>query len=1204
MIHGKDSPKRHRRATSLLAILIGPMLLVSGFQASATGWKPNVREGSDIVMKDHRWPAWDQGTYYCFWYMSFVPKHPRLGNLYGGIAVSGPSKTPGMFMSYWGEVQGVHEGPYFYRHGYGAEGASGGAHGQAMFLRPGAWFRFVKRIIPSDDENEDHAHVGWWVKDLENDTWHTHSVVRLPGRATGFAGNSGFVEALAPETVPRAFERRLGYCRVGGRWHQANVVTGSGRNFFKLIENGTVLRYDRDRPDSAGGGPGEFTTIQPDVPELDKPVIAGATAVTHGDQVAVRWKIPPDAAPQLGYKIEVFGNPEATGAPLKVVEHTAPHILARRLDAGGAAGSVRLTVTGIFDQKTSVTIPTVAPPLQPAVKRAGMRPGLEYKYYEAPAGAEWEQLPEFETLTPVKLGHVGTLDDTVQEERSKLFALRYAGYLEVPADGLYVFTVATCDGSRLRLGGRVIADHDGVHGASARQHVVALSKGTHAFEMDYFKGPGRRHGGHASLADKLSVSWEGPGFITRRLSEGDFRCENAEGPALILALKGGAADGGLGDNLVEITARAVMRGHRPDKVQLCSGRKVLRTLDAADLDNTEDDLACRILFPTGRNRIHARLWYDGGHSVDSENVLEFETRELNEGPWEFTQLGHKFPIAVRSKDGSASFTGEGFYVGTQKVTGDFTLTARIADILLATRENGVHGANWLGLYTSNVGRPRKDQGPESTFNQWGFSIYRTAGKGMKGCADFPDLGGGRMGIPSFPEDHRWLRIVRRGQRFQAFTSANGAVWQKAMERISKKFNDEQYVGVCFRAVPGKGRGVFQGTLDNMTLERGKVPAELRGKPRQSDLHLDGRITALVQAPADPDLLLARSPTQGLLKSTDRGDTWKPCNGNLTTVAALAVRSVAVHPADSSIVLRAGGTIVGGTLRSGLWRSKDGGDTWRLVTPEIDFDGSGPTTLFGEVLAFCPEDPNLVLAGGETTGVFLSRDAGVTWAPAGLAGERITCLAFSPGTSTPIVGTFADSEFEALALGVPAVPLNTPGGIYRGELKNDKLRFSEACRVNAFGVVNIGAGTHPNFSTYATTRGVYYTWQRDNAFSQRRYNLPADTLFTALGYRTYMKETRPNEQRLKVDTYAAPFSGETPHPIHRVPERTTGKWAVLSDEATIDGEAAALDLHSGISCLLPDASDAKTLFLCNVHGIFKSTDQGRTWVRVLASTANK
>jgi len=197
-----------------MALVLIIALLLSAPAAEATGWKPNVLEGSDIVMKDHRWPAWDAGTYYCFWYMSFVPGHPRLGSFYGGINTRGPNAPPGMFMSYWGEVNNVHEGPLFYSHGYGAEGASGGAHGDALFLRPGDWYRFVMRIFPPGTDSDKCSLVGWWVEDLEKNEWHTHSVVRLPARATGFTGNSGFVEALAPAGVPRAFERRLGYCRL------------------------------------------------------------------------------------------------------------------------------------------------------------------------------------------------------------------------------------------------------------------------------------------------------------------------------------------------------------------------------------------------------------------------------------------------------------------------------------------------------------------------------------------------------------------------------------------------------------------------------------------------------------------------------------------------------------------------------------------------------------------------------------------------------------------------------------------------------------------------------------------------------------------------------------------------------------------------------------------------------------------------------
>ncbi len=58
---------------------------------------------------------------------------------------------------------------------------------------------------------------------------------------------------------------------------------------------------------------------------------------------------------------------------------------------------------------------------------------------------------------------------------------------------------------------------------------------------------------------------------------------------------------------------------------------------------------------------------------------------------------------------------------------------------------------------------------------------------------------------------------------------------------------------------------------------------------------------------------------------------------------------------------------------------------RRFTSEIDFDGRGPTALFGEVILFCPQDSNVVIAGGETRGLFISRDAGETWACAGLAG---------------------------------------------------------------------------------------------------------------------------------------------------------------------------------------------------------------------------
>ncbi|MFW6107183.1 MAG: PA14 domain-containing protein [bacterium] len=1200
MAHPADA---RRRCALLLSVVTGMASLWPMPHIGATGWKPNVRKGSDIVMKDHRWPAWDQGTYYCFWYMSFVPRHPRLGSFYGGIAVSGPKKAPGMFMTYWGEVSNVHEGPLFYSHGYGAEGASGGAHGDALFLRPGAWYRFVMRVFPPATHSDDHAFVGWWVKDLDKNEWHTHSVVRVPARATGFAGNSGFVEALGPASVHRAFERRLGYCRLHGAWHKADTVSTGGAKFFKLIEDDTVLRYDRAEPDSPHNKPGRFVTTQPDEPQLDRPEISDASAVAYGRQVAVTWPIPKSASPQLGYRLEVFDSPRAEGEPMARHEANAPHILARRVDTPREAKSARLTVTDIFDQQASVTIPVQQTTLQPAAEAAGVRPGLEYAYYEAPPKTLWEKLPDFAALEAAKEGRVRGLDDTVRENREKLYALRYSGYLRAPGDGLYVFSYGTCDGSRMRLDGEVVADNDGIHSRSPREHLVALERGLHPFELLYFKGPGRRH--HGGLPDRISIRWEGPGFGLRRLTQADFLCpDHGHRPSLALALQTAVTDGVTEDNRVKIRATPQMRGHRLEKLQLYSGNMLLESAGRADLSG-EGNLVFQALFPAGANRVWARLWYDGHHSVDADNLLEFETRDHSEGPWKFIRLGHEFPLAARYKDGTFSFSGEGMCVGWQKVQGDFVLTGHIAEITLTSPKTGVYDQNWLGLYASNVNQMRKDAGLESTFDRWGFGVFRTAGRGMKGWCDNEDFPGLRMCFSRFPADHRWLKLERRGTRLSSFTSADGKAWQKAMDVIFHHRTEEQYAGVVFRAVPGKGKGLFQGSMDQVALNVGDVPQEVRPKIRPGDRGDRKRITAAVQAQKDSDILFARSPTEGLFKSEDHGETWKAVNRGLDSPAAMAVRSVAVHPQNSALVLRAGGRVVGGSLRSGLWRSADGGNTWTLVSREVDFDGRGPTTVFGEVVAFCRQDPDLAVAAGETKGLFVSRDTGKTWRRAGLAGQRITCLRFARWPSKPQlrVGTFADSEFAALGLEEPAAPAPGPGRIYWVEFgKNGKAQFSKRCEHPDLGFTNIGHGEWVNFGTFATTRGVYYTWTHGRTLSQRPVEMPGGMLYTALGSRPFRHgpPSVPREQwRAWCTTYAVPFSGARSLAVYAARKRTQNDWHLLSPATPrVEDDGARFPLHEGVSCILIDKDDSKTFFLCNRHGVFKTTDLGKSYRLVL------
>ena len=1172
--------------------------------ADATNWQANIKPGSEIVMNDLRWPVWDQGTYYCFWYSSFVPKYT---SFYGGVAVHGPDKIPGMFTSYWAVTETVYEGEEFYGKGFGAEGSKGGANGSPSFQRPNSWYRMVMRTFPPTRGAEGRTNVGWWIKDVEKNKWYTHSVLRIPKAVTGFAANSGFVEALAPESTPRAFERRLAYCRLNGEWHDSPLSANDSAK-FKLIENDTVVRFDRSGPD--GGGKKEptfYPTKQPATPPLDKPAIEQAEAHAWGNQLSVKWKIPQSAAPQLGYELKAFAGSKAKGQPLATWEDASPHINKKRLDTKVAAKSVRLTVTDIFDQQISVVIPvertTIPTPVAAAADddETKTRAGLSYVYYEDPNGDRWEKLPDFSALSPAKQGYVKTLDDTVREDRATGYAIRYKGYLRVPADGLYVISAGTSDGSRLYVDGKLIADNDGIHSTSQKLYSIPLNKGLRAFELEYFKGANNGNSKQSTTA-KIAISWEGPGFEIRKLTREDFRCvESEEVPSVTLALKSAVSAGVLEDNIARIQVGIARRNQSIQKLQLFAGKVLLTTRSAADV-NDRGNANISVLLPEGRNQVWARLWFGEGKSIDSANELELDAKNRVADPWQFnSMLKGGFPLAVRGEADSASFRGEGYGFVHQTVAGDFTLTARIADMPLTSKENGLWPSNWLGLsILSKHANPKvqiTDKGPYNSE----ISLFLTAEGKMKGAKDFPDLAGSNKSIASFEGDHRWLRLVRRGRRYQSFTSANGSRWQLADERFASHSPKEVYAGVCFRSGPNKSRSLFQGTVDHVKLEN-SVPKELREDPRKEDLRLENRVTALVQAAKDPQLLYARSVGKGLIQSDDGGATWAAVNSGLTSADAMAVRSVAVHPEHSSIVLRAGGSVVDGALKSGLWKSPNGGKSWKLVTNDIDFDGRGPATLFGEVVIFCPLDPNLVVAGGESKGLFISRDAGETWTSVGLAGERITSMAFSPSADkyanvpTLVVGTCADSELETLDLGKPVTPVEAPGRIYWMNIPADAntIKPKIVCELEDFGVTNMVFDTERNFMNFATTRGVYYTWVHCALYARRQVGTSADRLFTAIGARPYDKWSKL--------TCAAPFSAREQSPVYYTRERSRS-WSALSDSPRIDGNSGALALNAGISCLLPDAGNDNTLYLCNRHGVFKTTDNGKSF-KLILRTAEK
>ena len=148
--------------------------------------------------------------------------------------------------------------------------------------------------------------------------------------------------------------------------------------------------------------------------------------------------------------------------------------------------------------------------------KAGMAAGgdleeLQFRFYRD----TWESLPDFDELKAEDVGQVeGNLFDlTVAPSlRPEAFGYVFEGILKVPADGDYTFVLDSDDGTRLAIDGRVVIDHDGIHGeGQAKTATVSLTAGRLPIRLDYFQW---------KYGQGLSLLWSGPGLESRSLSAG------------------------------------------------------------------------------------------------------------------------------------------------------------------------------------------------------------------------------------------------------------------------------------------------------------------------------------------------------------------------------------------------------------------------------------------------------------------------------------------------------------------------------------------------------------------------------------------------------------------------------------------------------------------------------------------------------------
>lgn len=114
------------------------------------------------------------------------------------------------------------------------------------------------------------------------------------------------------------------------------------------------------------------------------------------------------------------------------------------------------------------------------------------------------------------------------------------------------------------------------------------------------------------------------------------------------------------------------------------------------------------------------------------------------------------------------------------------------------------------------------------------------------------------------------------------------------------------------------------------------------------------------------------------KSTDLGRTWTHSSAGL----AYAEGEEPIKSAWS-LATAAGGTLYAGVEPAGLFRSDDGGETWRQVKglrehpSRADWQPGGGGLILHSIVAH-PRDPGQIWVGISTAGVFHTTDGGESW----------------------------------------------------------------------------------------------------------------------------------------------------------------------------------------------------------------------------------
>ncbi|MEN1783548.1 MAG: glycosyl hydrolase [Bacteroidota bacterium] len=192
----------------------------------------------------------------------------------------------------------------------------------------------------------------------------------------------------------------------------------------------------------------------------------------------------------------------------------------------------------------------------------------------------------------------------------------------------------------------------------------------------------------------------------------------------------------------------------------------------------------------------------------------------------------------------------------------------------------------------------------------------------------------------------------------------------------------------------------------------------------------GSVGAVAVAASNPNIIyvgmgehaprgVMTSYGDGVYKSVDAGKTWQ----HIGLKATQHIARIVIHPTNPDVVyVAAHGALYGPNKERGIFKSVDGGKTWKNVLfvneltgcSELSMDANVPEVLYATMWHH-QRKPHKVISGGKGSGVYKSVDGGETWKKIekGLPKEKgKMAIAVSPANSNTVYALIeSDSDAD-------------------------------------------------------------------------------------------------------------------------------------------------------------------------------------------------